>query len=153
MPTMCQAAAYSTSGKHLLLMVMLVTFRDEKQAGKDFVIQPYKTMIQKGWSQDHWASLESELYLCCLQGFPGGSDGKESACNAGDPGLIPGLGGSPGEEKGNSFQYSCLYDSINKGAWQATLHGVTKSWTLTFSLSTFLFTLLDAGFKLTLQPG
>ena len=48
MPTMCQAAAYSTSGKHLLLMVMLVTFRDEKQAGKDFVIQPYKTMIQKG---------------------------------------------------------------------------------------------------------
>ena len=89
-------------------MVMLVTFRDEKQAGKDFVIQPYKTMIQKGWSQDHWASLESELYLRCLQGFPGGSDGKESACNAGDPGLIPGLGGSPGEKKGNSFQYSCL---------------------------------------------
>ena len=40
--------------------------------------------------------------------FPGGSDGKESTCNAGDAGLIPGLGGSPGEEKGHALQYSCL---------------------------------------------
>ena len=46
-------------------------------------------------------------------GFPGGSDGKESACNAGDPGLIPGLGRSPGEEKGNPLQYSGLENSMD----------------------------------------
>ena len=89
-------------------MVKLVTFRNEKQPGKVFAIQLHKTMIQKGWSQGRWTSLEPELYLRWFQGFPGGSDGKESACNAGDPGLIPGLGRSPGEEKGNPLQYSHL---------------------------------------------
>ena len=61
-----------------------------------------------------------------VSAFSGGSDGKESACNAGDPGSIPGLGRSPG--KGNScpFQYSCLENSMEIGAWQAALHGVTK---------------------------
>ena len=56
-------------------------------------------------------------------GFPGGSDGKESACNAGDPGLIPGSGRSPGEGHGKPFQYSFLEDPIDRGAWQATVHG------------------------------
>ena len=55
------------------------------------------------------------------------SVGKESACNAGDPGLIPGLGRSPGEGNGNPFQYSCLGNPIDRGAWRATVHGVTKS--------------------------
>ena len=59
--------------------------------------------------------------------FPGGSDGKESACHAGDPGSIPGLGRSPGEGNGNPLQYSCLENSIDRGAWQATVHGVVKS--------------------------
>ena len=49
-------------------------------------------------------------------GFPGGSDGKESPCNAGDLGSIPGSGGSPGEGIGNPLQYSCLEDFIDKGA-------------------------------------
>ena len=49
-------------------------------------------------------------------GFPGVSDGKESACNAGDPGLIPGLGRSPGEGNGNLFQSSCLENSMDRGA-------------------------------------
>ena len=62
-------------------------------------------------------------------GFPGGSDGKESACNAGDLGLIPGLGRSPGQGNGNSRQYSCLENSMDRGAWWATIHGVAKSWT------------------------
>ena len=62
-------------------------------------------------------------------GFPGGSDGKASACNAGDPGSIPGLGRSPGEGNGNLLLYSCLENSMDRGAWQATLHGVTKNWT------------------------
>ena len=65
----------------------------------------------------------------CFMGFPGGSDGKESACNAGDLGLIPGLGRSPGEGNGYPLQYSCLENSTDRGAWQATVHGVTKNWT------------------------
>ena len=62
-----------------------------------------------------------------MMGFPGGSDGKESTCNAGDPGSIPGLGGSPGEGNGNPLQYSCLENPMDRGAWQATVHGVAKS--------------------------
>ena len=60
-------------------------------------------------------------------GFPGGSDGKESACNVGDWSLIPGLEKSPGEENGNPFQCSCLENSMDRGAWRATVHGVAKS--------------------------
>ena len=60
---------------------------------------------------------------------PLGSNGKESACNAGDPGSIPGLGRSPGEGNDNPFQYSCLENPTDRGAWQTTLHGVTKSQT------------------------
>ena len=59
-------------------------------------------------------------------GFSGGSDSKESACNAGDPGLIPGSGRSPGEGKVYSLQYSCLENSMDRGAWQATVHGIKK---------------------------
>ena len=62
-------------------------------------------------------------------GFPGGSDGKESACNAGDPGLIPGWRRSPGEKNSYPLQYSCLENPTDRGAWQTTVHGVTKSWT------------------------
>ena len=59
--------------------------------------------------------------------FPGGSDGKASACNAGDPSSIPGLGISPGEGNGNPLQYSCLENPTDGRAWQATVHGVAKS--------------------------
>ena len=62
-------------------------------------------------------------------GFPGGSEGKESACYAGDVGLIPGLGRSPGEENGYPLQYSCLENSMERGAWEATVHRVAKSQT------------------------
>ena len=58
--------------------------------------------------------------------FPGGSDGKESACNLGDIGLIPGLGRSPGEGNGCLLQYSCLENSTDRGTCQATDHGVTE---------------------------
>ena len=61
--------------------------------------------------------------------FPGGSDCKESACNAGDLGSVPGLRRPPGEENGYTFQYSSLENSMDRGAWQATVHGVAKSWT------------------------
>ena len=56
-------------------------------------------------------------------GFPGGSDGKESACNATDLGSIPGLGRFPGEGNGNPLQYSRLENPKDRGAWQATVHG------------------------------
>ena len=59
-------------------------------------------------------------------GFPGSSDGKESAYNAGDPGSIPGSGRSPGEGNGNPLQYSCLKNSMDRGAWQATVLGLTE---------------------------
>ena len=68
------------------------------------------------------------LTMGIWESFPGGSDGKESACNAGDLGLIPGLGKIPGEGNGNPLQYSCLENSMDKGAWWATVHGVAKSW-------------------------
>ena len=60
--------------------------------------------------------------------FPGGSDWKESACTVGDPGLIPGLGRSPGEGNGNPLQYSCLENPVDGEAWWATVHRVSKSW-------------------------
>ena len=62
-------------------------------------------------------------------GFPGGLDRKESACNAGVLDLIPGLGRSTGEGNSYPLQYSCLENSMDRGAWWATVHGVTKSWT------------------------
>ena len=62
-------------------------------------------------------------------GFPDGSDGKESACNAGDPGLLPGSGRSSGEGNGNSLQYSCLGNPMDRRAWWTTVHGVMKSQT------------------------
>ena len=60
------------------------------------------------------------------QGSPGGSDGKESTCNTGDTGSIRGSGRSPGEGNGNPLQYSCLENSMDRGAWQATVHGVAE---------------------------
>ena len=62
-------------------------------------------------------------------GFPGGSDGKESACSVGDPGSIPGSGRYPGVGNGKPLQILCLESSVNRGAWWATVRGVTESWT------------------------
>ena len=66
-------------------------------------------------------------FIIKLLGFPGGSDGKESTCNAGDLGSIPGSGTFPGGGHGNPFQYSCLESPMDRGAWWATVHGVAKS--------------------------
>ena len=83
-------------------------------------------------------------YLCvcvcvcvCVYGFLGGSDSEESACNAGGLGLIPGKGRSPGERKGNPLHYSWLEKSMDRGAWWATVHGVTKSQTWLSDWHTF----------------
>ena len=88
-----------------------------------------------------WARLERErkkqreIYQRTV-GFAGSSDDKESACNAGDSGSIPGLGRSSGEGNSNTIQYSCLENSRAKGTWQATVHGITKSLTQLKRLST-----------------
>ena len=67
------------------------------------------------------------MYLRVSWGFPRGSSGKESAFDAEDPGLIPGSGRSPGEGIGYPLQYSCQRIPMDRGAWWATVHGVTKS--------------------------
>ena len=64
-----------------------------------------------------------------IHDFPDGSDGKESACNTGDMGSTPGLQRSPGEVKSYPLQHSSLDNSMDRGAWQAAVHRVTKSWT------------------------
>ena len=61
--------------------------------------------------------------------LPGGLDGKESTCNAGDPSLILRSGRFPGEGNGYPVQYSCLENSMDREAWQATIYGIAKSWT------------------------
>ena len=75
--------------------------------------------------------------------------GGLSACNAGDPGSIPGLGRSPGEGNGTPLQYTCLGNPMDGGAWWAAVHGVTKSRT---RLSNFSFTLTDDIYRGRLQP-
>ena len=89
----------------------------------------------------YWTELNPDLHdflvsLIPVGGFPGGSDSKESANSAKDLGSIPGSGRSPKEGNGNSLQYSCLENPMNGGAWQATVHGVSKSQT---QLSDFTF--------------
>ena len=78
-------------------------------------------------------------------GFPSGSDSKESACNAGAPGLVPGVGRSPGEGNGYPFGYSCLENSMDRGGWRDWVQGITKldmiEW-LTLSLFTLLWSTL-----------
>ena len=71
-------------------------------------------------------SKVSQLYIYI---YPVGSDGKEYACNAGDPGSILGWGRFPGEGNGYPLQYSYLENSMDRGAWRATVHGVAQSWT------------------------
>ena len=78
-----------------------------------------------------WGRKESDtteqLHSLHSTGFPGGSDGKVSDSNAGAPGSIPGSGISPAGRNGNPLQYSCLENSMDRGAWWATVHGVAKS--------------------------
>ena len=88
----------------------------------------------KNW----FVSILLRLLHLCL--FPGGSEVKASTCNIGDVGSIPGSGRSPGEGNGNPLQYSCLENPMGGGAWQATVHGVTKSRTRLNEFTSLHFT-------------
>ena len=81
------------------------------------------------WRKQAFAPLIAHLVKEKGSVFPRGSVGKESAFNAGDPGSVPGSGRSPGEGNGKPLQYSCLENSMDRGVWWATVHGVTKSQT------------------------
>ena len=95
-------------------------------------------LIQKLFQQEVYKIYLNIIPHYLYGGFPGGSVGKASAYNAGDPGLIPGFGRSPGEGMGNPLQHSCLENPMDRGAWQATVHGVPKSWTC-LRTYTFIF--------------
>ena len=107
--------------------------RGEIEAGRQFrrvsVIQ-VSTADSMKWGGDLNDILDqnSQTFLI-ISGFPGGPDGKESTCNAGDLYSIPGLGRSPGEGNGYPLQYSCLGNSMDRGTCWATVLGVTKNWT------------------------
>ena len=64
-----------------------------------------------------WLERRIKTWNTVILGFPSGSDGKASVCSAGDPGSIPGLGRSPGEQNGSPLQYSCLENPIDRRAW------------------------------------
>ena len=102
----------------------MVSIFSEGKASDRFQCSQYTNKICIGGL----IALLNNLLLNILLGFPGGSDSKKFACSAGDPALIPGSGRSPEEGLGYPLQHSCLENSTDRGAWQATAHGVAKSW-------------------------
>ena len=102
---------------------------------------PPSTTTHRKAKRCHQRCSDTELQdsIPSCQGFPGGSAGKESPYNAGDPGLIPWSGTLPREGNGNPLQYSCLENPMDRGAWQATDHGVPRNRT---PLHTNTFTFL-----------
>ena len=101
---------------------------------------PYQNYLGSFWKIHilRYCSFSPDMFL---MSFPGGSEVKASACNVGDPGSIPGSGRSPGEANGNLLQYSCLENHMDRGAWWAIVHGITKNLDMTEQL-TFLLSLL-----------
>ena len=89
-----------------------------------------------GWGGE-WSLRKARILEQVSPKLPGGSDGKASAYNVGEPGSMPGWGRSPGQGNGNPLQYSCLKNPLDGGAWWATVHGITKS---RARLSDFTFT-------------
>ena len=100
--------------------------------------QEENTVLQKDWMSPAKLSLEPPVCRPFLHALwlPRWLSGKESACNARDVGLIPGLGRYPGEGNGNPLQYSSLENSMDRGAWWATVYGASNSQTQLKQLST-----------------
>ena len=94
-----------------------------------FIFTPAFEWCTVGLESDNWSSNPDIATSFVPLGFPVSSDGKDSACNAGDPGLISGSGRFHGEGNGYPAQYSCLENSMDREVWQAIVHGVAKNQT------------------------
>ena len=109
--------------------IKLTSLESPALAGEFFTTAWYTDLVL---NCPHTGNNMASIQICYpnfTRGFPDGSDSKESACNVGDLRSVPGLGRSPGGGHGNPLQYSCLENPMDKGAWWATVHGVTKSQT------------------------
>ena len=118
---------------------IMIPMRNRAMLGSEETLQSKViTLFKKIF---YWSIVDVYIYT---ESFPSGSDGKESACNAGDSVSIPGSRGFSGEGNGNPLQYSCLENSMDRGAWQPIVHGITESHiTKRLSLSFFmLFSIL-----------
>ena len=119
--------------KHLLRPYVSNHLANEKKSGTSLVVQwlwlhlPLVQLLLR--KLDEQAVIKNSHAAFKVLGFPGGSEVEASSFNTGDPGLILGLGRSPGEGNGNPLQYSCPENPMDGGAWWATVHRVTKSWT------------------------
>ena len=98
---------------YLFLILILQIFNSKLQVSKSSFLSSFTVFF----ISCSFNSLPIHHSCSLFLSFPGGSDGKESACNAGDPSLIPGLARSPGEGNGNPLQYSCLKNSMSRRAW------------------------------------
>ena len=114
-----------------ILGLKLLTWKRPGLVTIIFCVYSGDHMVFLLWSVDKVNCIDCFFVIqpCIFKGLPGGSDGKESACSAGDLDLILGLGRSPGEGNGYPLQYSCLENFTDKATWQATIHGVSKSQT------------------------
>ena len=105
--------------------IVKTTLCTRQQKRHRYKEQTFGPCGRRGW--DNWEiRFDINTLLKKKQGFPHSSVGKESACNAGDQSSILGSGRSPGEGNGNPLQYSCLENSMDRGAWQATVHWVAR---------------------------
>ena len=94
-----------------------------------WILNPWRTVLKTRWSILQLPGLQAhpKLLQLYIEGFPSGSAVKNPPASAADVGSIPGLARSPGEQNGNPLQYYCLENSMDRGAWWAAVHGVTKS--------------------------
>ena len=123
-------------------------FMGSQRVRHDWETELYWTELMSFLNSFHFYSSQIEnittakiaRFLLNIMDFPHGSDGKEGTCNSGDPGSIPGSGRSPEEGNSNQLQYSWLENFMDRGAWHATVHWVTKSWTRLSSFRSFLST-------------
>ena len=109
------------------MVIVIVNFNAKRPWTQPY----YLAFINHGSEMIMQVKIQNLFFLTrprsLTQDFPGGSDNKASACNAGDLGSIPGLGRSSGGGNGNPLQYFCLENPIDRGAWQAIVHGVTRA--------------------------
>ena len=118
----CQNLSTTATSVSSMLYSFCASSLNVKITSQPSVFEFYLTAPAKPYWRFQMSMYQSEVY-----GFPGGSEVKASACNAGDLGSIPGSGRSPGEGNGNPLQYSCLENPMDGGSWWAAVHGVTKS--------------------------